>query len=579
MAKTITTEEIERAKQYAEQRGIHQNWETCSFRKSGKGNIVCSCNDRDIFLYHPSGIIKQIDIPSPDVTGTLGKLTKKQRKRLLEQQREEDRKQMEQVLQQQVKQVLGATTFPENSWADSVKVDSYAVIENTQPVATLAVTPILKDHENSRIGHYKSPILFRFTNWNQDVLKSDILSVYQGKHTEGEFVLTQTTKEHVFHIMVPYLQSIKGMAVSPDIIEYLTKNGLYKFIARLNDPDTQNHILFNVSKFTVCKDGCVHFSFCDATFVYDFKQNKITVSNLKTWQETAAFVKKHKTALLKCIQSAKAQGISAKVDKQVLKLSAVFQDDSTHELLITEDGDTPLTAAAIKRWHKSITTEISKKIQEQEAATIKKIERLPVYGDMLAFHILEFIKNNEGYITEAAAIKNLRGLSQTFSGTISDTEGSGKYALLTTEEISDMIQKLINFELLQRRRYDGTYGVFYTLKTCKDSQTFLRSMSRPYQKVKKQPFSSFTDLDWVYYFKKIKESGKERKLTKKELQEQMQLLEHKNVVLLYPEETKEFLKNKPTEWRLYADTMYTMENGIPKKYWKLVKSLFPTQKS
>ena len=42
---------------------------------------------------------------------------------------------------------------------------------------------------------------------------------------------------------------------------------------------------------------------------------------------------------------------------------------------------------------------------------------------------------------------------------------------------------------------------------------------------------------------------------------------------------KEFLKKKPTEWRLYANTMYAMENGIPKKYWKLVKNLFPKQKS
>ena len=77
---------------------------------------------------------------------------------------------------------------------------------------------------------------------------------------------------------------------------------------------------------------------------------------------------------------------------------------------------------------------------------------------------------------------------------------------------------------------------------------------------------------------KVRVDGKERKLTKKELQEQMQLLEHKNVILMHLEEVKTFLKQKPEEWYLYADIMYAVESGIQKKYWKQVKSLFPGQK-
>ena len=52
----------------------------------------------------------------------------------------------------------------------------------------------------------------------------------------------------------------------------------------------------------------------------------------------------------------------------------------------------------------------------------------------------------------------------------------------------------------------------------------------------------------------------------------MQLLEHKNVILIHQEEVKAFLEQKPEEWYLYADTMYPVESGTQKKYWKQVKS-------
>ena len=64
-------------------------------------------------------------------------------------------------------------------------------------------------------------------------------------------------------------------------------------------------------------------------------------------------------------------------------------------------------------------------------------------------------------------------------------------------------------------------------------------MAHPTWKLKKHPFSEFSDLEWVRYLEKVRGDGKERKLTKKELQERMQLLEHKNVILIHPEEVLE----------------------------------------
>lgn len=78
--------------------------------------------------------------------------------------------------------------------------------------------------------------------------------------------------------------------------------------------------------------------------------------------------------------------------------------------------------------------------------------------------------------------------------------------------------------------------------------------------------------------KKVINAGKERKLTKKEDQEQMKLLEQKRVLSIYPDLVRQFLKGKPEHWKDFAFTMYSMETGIQKKYWKYVTGLFEEKK-
>ena len=77
---------------------------------------------------------------------------------------------------------------------------------------------------------------------------------------------------------------------------------------------------------------------------------------------------------------------------------------------------------------------------------------------------------------------------------------------------------------------------------------------------------------------KVINAGKERKLTKKEDQEQMKLLEQKRVLSIYPDLVRQFLKGKPEHWKDFAFTMYSMETGIQKKYWKYVTGLFEEKK-
>ena len=179
------------------------------------------------------------------------------------------------------------------------------------------------------------------------------------------------------------------------------------------------------------------------------------------------------------------------------------------------------------------------------------------FGNLLASDIYDLVCLND-YITESAIVKNLRGMKQTFQATIKGVENSGKYGLLTNEEVERVYSQMKREKLISEKGIDGTYGEFYIVKPC--------------------PEGKFLDTDWVSYMKKVISAGKERKLTKKEDQEQMKLLEQKRVLSIYPDLVRQFLKGKPEHWKDFAFTMYSMETGIQKKYWKYVTGLFEEKK-
>ena len=184
----------------------------------------------------------------------------------------------------------------------------------------------------------------------------------------------------------------------------------------------------------------------------------------------------------------------------------------------------------------------------------------------MAIDALKLIIKNEQYITENAVVKNLRGMMQTLQSRIDDVENSGKYGLLTTDEVQKAINILNDEEIIFKKEIKGTYDWFDILKPCDIAKDILSVTYR----TKKKPFSEFSDLDWVNYLKKIKESGKEPRLSKAKKEQQLTLLEHKSVIAVYPELVKEFLKTRPKEWQIYIETMYSMAAGIEKKYWKFL---------
>ena len=416
---------------------------------------------------------------------------------------------------------------------------------------------------------------------NAAFLKKKIMSV--AKSPVQDMSITPNGAMHIYEMTCKYLKKQKDMKVYENL--WMAANENKRQILRLvyavssrkmQTPDCYVGDFLN-SKF---KNGCICFVLNNYSFAYDIANDSVTMDEQQK-TELCLLAKRlnaqKKTIKIcqKTIESLQAEGL-----QDDLNMSYALKDENIvirgkrclDKLIIAPDEK--ITGTEIKKWLKNSRKEYEleqKRKQEEKEAELRSLQS---YGSLVAIDALRLIAKNERYITENAVVKNLRGMSQTLQSDIEDIENSGKYGLLTGEEVKKAIHILDNDGLIYQQEIEGTYGWFYILKL-RDKAKDLLSIEN---KQKKKPFGEFTDIDWVNYLEKFHVDGKESRLTNEQKQEQMTFFDHKAVAVLYPELTKEFLKTKPKEWQMYIETMYSMAAGVEKKYWKFLKDMVVEKK-
>ena len=416
---------------------------------------------------------------------------------------------------------------------------------------------------------------------NAAFLKKKIMSV--AKSPVQDLLITTDGAMHIYEITCKYLKKQKDMKGDENLL--MAANESKRQVLRLvyavssrkmQTPDCYVGDFLN-SKF---KNGCICFVLNNYSFAYDIANDSVTMDEQQK-TELCLLAKRlnaqKKTIKIcqKTIESLQAEGL-----QDDLNMSYALKDENIvirgkrclGKLIIAPDEK--ITGTEIKKWLKNSRKEYEleqKRKQEEKEAELRSLQS---YGSLVAIDALRLIAKNERYITENAVVKNLRGMSQTLQSDIEDIENSGKYGLLTGEEVKKAIHILDNDGLIYQQEIEGTYGWFYILKL-RDKAKDLLSIEN---KQKKKPFGEFTDIDWVNYLEKFHVDGKESRLTNEQKQEQMTFFDHKAVAVLYPELTKEFLKTKPKEWQMYIETMYSMAAGVEKKYWKFLKDMVVEKK-
>ena len=416
---------------------------------------------------------------------------------------------------------------------------------------------------------------------NAAFLKKKIMSV--AKSPVQDLSITPDGATHIYEIVCKYLKKQKDMKVDEDLwlAADESKRQIFRMVyavssRRMQTPDCYVGDFLN-SKF---KNGCIHFVLNNYNFAYDIANDSVTMDEQQK-TELCLLAKRINTQkktikiCQKTIETLQAEGL-----QDNFNMSYALKDENIvirgrHCLgkLIIAPGE-KITGTEIKKWLKNSRKEYEleqKKKQEEKEAELRSLRS---YGNLVAIDALRLIAKNEIYITENAVIKNLRGTSQTLKSDIKDIENSGKYNLLTGDEVGKAVHILDNDGLIYKQEIEGTYGWFYILKL-RDKAKDLLSIEN---KQEKKPFSEFTDLDWANYLEKFHTDGKEPRLTNIQKNDQITFFEHKAVVVLYPELVKEFLKTKPKEWQMYIETMYSMAAGVEKKYWKFLRDMVVEKK-
>lgn len=416
---------------------------------------------------------------------------------------------------------------------------------------------------------------------NAVFLKKKIMSV--AKSPVQDLSITPDGAMHIYKMTCKYLKKQKDMKVDENL--WMAANESKRQVLRLVYAASSRKMQtpdcyvgdFSNSKF---KNGCICFVLNNYSFAYDIANDSVTMDEQQKIELCllAKRLNAQKKAIKICqktIESLQAEGL-----QDDLNMSYVLKDENIvirgkrclGKLIIAPDEK--ITGTEIKKWLKNSRKqyELEQKRKQEEKET--ELRSLQSYGNLVAIDALRLIAKNEKYITENAVIKNMRGMSQTLQSDIEDIENSGKYGLLTGEEVKKAIHILDNDGLIYQQEIEGTYGWFYILKL-RDSAKDLLSVEN---KQEKKLFGEFTDLGWVNCLEKFHVDGKEPRLTNIQKNEQITFFEHKSVAILYPELVKEFLTTKPKEWQMYIETMYSMAAGLEKKYWKFLRDMVVEKK-
>ena len=202
----------------------------------------------------------------------------------------------------------------------------------------------------------------------------------------------------------------------------------------------------------------------------------------------------------------------------------------------------------IKNWKQ----ETDKEEQLKQANFQNKIDNLPISKNILAKEIVKLVQKNK-YITSGIICKLLKGKGN-ISVDINGTPECGKYSMLTTEEIADVIEQLIDDEVLTTKDVKGTYGHYDIIKPTGYSSYFLNSNFK-YKKMEEYSQMQMVELVKTDLSNKSLSSWKKR----------LFLLDEKEILARYPEEVKKYFSNAPKEIKEYIRMKASFETGYAKK--------------
>ena len=378
-----------------------------------------------------------------------------------------------------------------------------------------------------------------------DIIKNAMNAVTPSKYT---IYFSQVLREELYIALKETFYEKKEFYVHEEFYPFLKETSFLQWC--------KNEKKIAIPNFGELSNDTVSFSFGEKRVKYNLENKSLSLAGEIQFLKKLAFIRRNRKKLEACIRFLKCHPPWAlKIKDTEIAVSLTISEE---KIKITQT-EQELSVRDIKNSVKTL-------IDANRTTLMEKAKACPYYGDLTAMAIVSCVIENDAYITKSSLKKILRGLES--SQKYSDSEYYKKLAFVSNEYIQIRIDALIGSGIITAQLKKGSYGDFHVLKSNKCATYFLQYSTNR----RKKTFSDYTEADWAAYLKKNLQN-RSAKTTQKTDREQMILLEKKGVVCMYPDLVSAFLYTKPSYWKDYIETMYSVEHGAEKKYWKYLHSL------
>ena len=512
----------------------------CDYIRSSAGNLVCMFEDQPVFYVTKGCRLAMPPRPKKIKTSlrnkNLKKLAKKDAKKKAahEKQVEKQREKMAQIAEQG-KEEIDRSLFEtvqdrekrmrwvkvideeaEKVNCGEMKFDIFPVFEDS--LGSVRMRIVVQPKMDKKIGEIM-PKQIPPQNWSDDMVRERIERVTQSD--AFEIRLNKDVEYNLRASVLNYIKNNQALAIDTALISLMPHAEFFKFVRHIQK---NGYILKPVElqkPMILPANGMVRFYIYDVMFTVSPDGSVILMKKAASFENAVTFANAHKNDLKACMRVAEELNKNESVSCSpylAFQLDAVAK--TLDAKLVFDDGiDT----------HEEVFKE----------------------ADIRASKVIQWVQMAiDGHAAEVKKHK------------VEETERipeSGKFGLIRAEEILDVVDELQEYGLVKT----GKIGHEIVLNITDDGREFARLRYRK-TRMKSLDFKDYTDADWVEFV--AKNEGVRTA-------EEMPLLEHRAVLILYPEEVKEYLKTASDEWKMYVDMMRDFASGHEREYWDMVHEM------
>lgn len=326
-----------------------------------------------------------------------------------------------------------------------------------------------------------------------------------------------------------------------------------KFMHMLIDIQNDNYVPAQING--LINGSMIEFSFNNADFIYNAETEDIVCKNKKNIENIIKAIKINQSSVIAAINlNPKYVQVSIWENGVSVTIGDKSNADSVR-LKLGFRGKIDLNKVEQKLNNiEEIQSKYDKKNQSNSS----------IYENALAFDICELAKENKWKLNHKVISKLLRGKQISFYYDYKVTPACGLYEYVDAKDLSKIINELLRMKVLSIKTQCSLLVKGENFDKYINSINIIDESYSSYEK--------FTDAEWVNYMKHPREFEDENDMI-----EQMYVLDRIPLICRYRNLFEKFLQNKPLSWKLcwkkYISSMYAIEEGIKKDYWKVLNNL------